>query len=233
MPASPTSTTRTRSRPSWPPPHTVVRYDMRGFGASPAPTSAFSHLDDLTAVLDELGADPHRAGRQLLRRLRRADLRRHPSRAGDPPRPARLRDRRLEAGGRPMTAYDEAETAALDAGDLDEAVRGQPGDVGTGTRCAHWSPELRALATRSRRPCAPRSRASRPPASWSSRSTARPSTTGSTGSPRPPSSRPGRRRRGLRRDRPPAGRRIAGARYAAFPGVGHLCRRTARPRSPH
>lgn len=34
---------------------TVVSYDRRGYGETPASTTPFSHLDDLAAVLDELG----------------------------------------------------------------------------------------------------------------------------------------------------------------------------------
>ena len=37
--------------------HRVVRYDVRGYGRSAAPTSEFSLLDDLTAVLDQLGLE--------------------------------------------------------------------------------------------------------------------------------------------------------------------------------
>jgi 3-oxoadipate enol-lactonase len=32
--------------------HTVIRYDMRGFGATPPPEEGFRHRDDLAAVLD-------------------------------------------------------------------------------------------------------------------------------------------------------------------------------------
>ena len=34
--------------------HRVVRYDVRGYGRSPAPTAEFSLLEDLTTVLDQL-----------------------------------------------------------------------------------------------------------------------------------------------------------------------------------
>jgi pimeloyl-ACP methyl ester carboxylesterase len=37
---------------------TFVSYDRRGYGETPASSTRFSHLADLTAVLDELGADP-------------------------------------------------------------------------------------------------------------------------------------------------------------------------------
>lgn len=35
----------------------VIRYDVRGFGKSPAPAAAFTQLGDLIAVLDHVGAD--------------------------------------------------------------------------------------------------------------------------------------------------------------------------------
>jgi pimeloyl-ACP methyl ester carboxylesterase len=38
-------------------PATVVAYDRRGFGQTAPSTTAFSHVDDLEAVLDEVGAD--------------------------------------------------------------------------------------------------------------------------------------------------------------------------------
>jgi 3-oxoadipate enol-lactonase len=34
---------------------TVVRYDLRGFGASPAGTTSYSHADDLSALIEHLG----------------------------------------------------------------------------------------------------------------------------------------------------------------------------------
>lgn len=35
----------------------VLRYDLRGFGRSPAPTAPYSDVDDLAALLDELGVE--------------------------------------------------------------------------------------------------------------------------------------------------------------------------------
>lgn len=35
----------------------VIRYDTRGYGRSPAPAAPFTQLGDLTAVLDDHGAD--------------------------------------------------------------------------------------------------------------------------------------------------------------------------------
>lgn len=40
-----------------PPRCRVIRYDIRGFGKSPAPAAPFSQLDDLALVLDHCGAD--------------------------------------------------------------------------------------------------------------------------------------------------------------------------------
>jgi pimeloyl-ACP methyl ester carboxylesterase len=37
---------------------TVVAYDRRGYGQTPSSTGPFSHLDDLLAVLDHIGAGP-------------------------------------------------------------------------------------------------------------------------------------------------------------------------------
>jgi pimeloyl-ACP methyl ester carboxylesterase len=37
--------------------HRLVRYDLRGFGRSPSGGNAYSHADDLAALLDHLGID--------------------------------------------------------------------------------------------------------------------------------------------------------------------------------
>ncbi|HET7374163.1 MAG TPA: alpha/beta fold hydrolase, partial [Gemmatimonadaceae bacterium] len=39
------------------PHYTVVRYDLRGFGKSPPGSTAYTHADDLTAVMDHLGIE--------------------------------------------------------------------------------------------------------------------------------------------------------------------------------
>ncbi|MEU3777184.1 alpha/beta hydrolase [Streptomyces sp. NPDC032472] len=102
--------------------HTVVRYDLRGFGESAPPTGPFRETDDLRRLLDHLGHERVRlvgaswGGRVAL------DFRlTHPERvhslailSAPWPRYHWSAD---------MIAYDEAETAALDAGDLDAAVR--------------------------------------------------------------------------------------------------------------
>jgi 3-oxoadipate enol-lactonase len=38
-------------------PFRLIRYDVQGYGKSPAPTAPFTHLGDLIAVLDHLAAD--------------------------------------------------------------------------------------------------------------------------------------------------------------------------------
>jgi pimeloyl-ACP methyl ester carboxylesterase len=46
--------------------HRVIRYDMRGYGTSSLPDGAYSHADDLLALLDFLGARPaHLVGLSL------------------------------------------------------------------------------------------------------------------------------------------------------------------------
>lgn len=37
--------------------HTLIRYDLRGFGKSPLPSEAYSHVDDLAGLLDHLGLE--------------------------------------------------------------------------------------------------------------------------------------------------------------------------------
>ncbi len=38
--------------------HRVIRYDLRGYGSSSLPTGPYSHVDDLLALIDFLGAGP-------------------------------------------------------------------------------------------------------------------------------------------------------------------------------
>jgi 3-oxoadipate enol-lactonase len=50
--------------------HRVIRYDMRGYGSSSLPQGAYSHVDDLLALIDFLGAAPvHVVGLSLGGRL--------------------------------------------------------------------------------------------------------------------------------------------------------------------
>ncbi|MGW2647521.1 alpha/beta fold hydrolase [Streptomyces sp. NPDC001393] len=102
--------------------HTVIRYDLRGFGESAAPTGPYSDADDLRRLLDHLGHERARlvgaswGGRVALDLALTA--------------PDRVQSLALLAPPWPgyhwsaeMVAYDEAETAALASGDLDAAVR--------------------------------------------------------------------------------------------------------------
>ncbi|WP_371479183.1 alpha/beta fold hydrolase [Kitasatospora sp. NBC_00315] len=102
--------------------HTVIRYDLRGFGESAPPAGPFSETDDLCRLLDHLGHERVRLvgaswGARVAVNFALT-------------RPGRVRSLTLLAPPWPgydwsaeMIAYDEAETAALAAGDLDTAVR--------------------------------------------------------------------------------------------------------------
>ncbi|MFF7299727.1 alpha/beta fold hydrolase [Streptomyces sp. NPDC008265] len=101
--------------------YTVVRYDLRGFGASAPPAGPFDEADDLLRLLDHLGLDRVRlVGASWGGRVAVEFAVAHPDRVRSlallsPPWPGF--DWSAE-----MIAYDEAETAALAAGDLDTAV---------------------------------------------------------------------------------------------------------------
>lgn len=101
---------------------TVIRYDLRGFGESAPPTGPFSEADDLRRLLDHLGHRRVRlVGASWGGRVALDFTLAHPGRVDclamfAPPWPGY--DWSAE-----MVAYDEAETAALAAGDLDAAVR--------------------------------------------------------------------------------------------------------------
>ncbi|MFI6939326.1 alpha/beta fold hydrolase [Streptomyces sp. NPDC050418] len=101
--------------------HTVIRYDLRGFGQSPPPSGPFRETDDLLKLLDHLGHERvHLVGASWGGRVALDFALAHPSRLRSlavfsPPW-------RGYAWSEEMVAYDEAETAALEAGDLDTAV---------------------------------------------------------------------------------------------------------------
>ncbi|WP_412542694.1 alpha/beta fold hydrolase [Longispora sp. K20-0274] len=119
---------------------TVIRPDLRGYGASPAPTEPFGHVADVVALLDHLGVDrvdvvgSSNGGRiavnltaarpdlvATLTLLAAAPV------AGLGPGP----EDGAEPGSAPaghvwsaeLLAYSAAEDAALEAGDVEEAVR--------------------------------------------------------------------------------------------------------------
>ncbi|MER7183298.1 alpha/beta hydrolase [Streptomyces hyaluromycini] len=102
--------------------HTVVRYDLRGFGESAPPSGPFRETDDLRRLLDHLGYERVRlVGASWGGRVAVDFSITHPGRVHSlallaPPQPGY--DWSAE-----MVAYDEAETAALASGDLDAAVR--------------------------------------------------------------------------------------------------------------
>ncbi|MFG3280474.1 alpha/beta fold hydrolase [Streptomyces sp. NPDC048111] len=102
--------------------HTVIRYDLRGFGQSALPEGPFSEADDLRRLLDHLGHDRVRlVGASWGGRVALDFTLVHPERVHSltllaPPWPG-------YDWSADMIAYDEEETAALTAGDLDAAVR--------------------------------------------------------------------------------------------------------------
>ncbi len=127
--------------------HTVIRYDMCGFGASPAPTTPFRYVDELASVLDKVGVTSaaiagNSMGGGIALRFAFAM----------PERVTRLA--LLASGGVPgwewsevMREYDEAETAALVAQDFDAALRINL-DMWVRGPSRPWTPELEALAER-------------------------------------------------------------------------------------
>ncbi|MER5867589.1 alpha/beta hydrolase [Kitasatospora sp. NPDC002040] len=101
--------------------HTVVRFDLRGFGRSAAPTGPYRPTDDVRRVLDHLGLDRVQLvgaswGGVISLCFALTD-------------PGRVESLTMLAPPWPgydwsadLHAYDEAETAALAAGDLEAAV---------------------------------------------------------------------------------------------------------------
>ncbi|MEV4533895.1 alpha/beta hydrolase [Asanoa sp. NPDC049518] len=124
--------------------HTVIRYDLRGFGRTPPPTTGFRHRDDLAALLDSLGIDRTAVvGNSLGGYICLEFATRWPE---------RVTHLGLLAApvsgwewGPEVREYGAAEAKLLEAGDLDAAtalnldmwVRGPLRD---------WTPDLRAIA---------------------------------------------------------------------------------------
>ncbi len=102
--------------------YTVIRHDLRGFGESAPPSSPYTDHDDLRRLLDHLGHERVRiVGASWGGRVALDFTLTHPDRVHSlallaPPWPG-------YSWGADMIAYDEAETEALAAGDLDTAVR--------------------------------------------------------------------------------------------------------------
>jgi pimeloyl-ACP methyl ester carboxylesterase len=126
--------------------HTVIRYDMCGFGSSPAPTAPFRYTDELASVLDKVGASSaavvgNSFGGGIALRFA----------AAQPDRVTHL----VMLGSTPpgweysaaMKENSAAEGAALEAGDIDTAVRINLDSWVRGP-FRSWSPELEALAER-------------------------------------------------------------------------------------
>ncbi|WP_030767841.1 alpha/beta fold hydrolase [Streptomyces sp. NRRL F-2664] len=101
--------------------HTVIRYDLRGFGQSAPPSGPFTETDDLRRLLDHLGHERVRlVGASWGGRVALDFALTHPERVHSLAvlaAPWRGYD-----WGAEMIAYDAAETQALAAGDLDAAV---------------------------------------------------------------------------------------------------------------
>lgn len=125
---------------------TVIRYDMCGFGESPAPTAPFLYTDEVVSVLDKVGVDSaaivgNSMGGGIALRFAAA----HPD---------RVTHLVMLASGTPGWQYsaqrredDAAEAAALEAGDIDTAVRMNL-DYWVRGPFRSWSPALEALAER-------------------------------------------------------------------------------------
>ncbi|AUG80600.1 alpha/beta hydrolase [Kitasatospora sp. MMS16-BH015] len=102
--------------------YTVIRYDLRGFGRSAPPSGPFSEVEDLRLLLDHLGHSRVRlVGASWGGRVALEFALAHPDRVEalallSPPWP------RYD-WSESMVRYDEAETAAIEAGDWDTAVQ--------------------------------------------------------------------------------------------------------------
>lgn len=101
--------------------YSAIRYDLRGFGESGVPAGPFSEVDDLRRLVDHLGCDRVRlAGSSWGARVALEFAHAHPNRVESlalfsPPWPR-------YPWSAEMIAFDEVETTALAAGDVDGAV---------------------------------------------------------------------------------------------------------------
>jgi pimeloyl-ACP methyl ester carboxylesterase len=101
--------------------HRVVRLDLRGFGDSPLPGGPFSYVEDVRALLDQLGLGRVAlVGNSFGGRVALDFALTH----GDRTRALVLAASALggHEGSAELDAFDEEEDALLEAGKLDEAV---------------------------------------------------------------------------------------------------------------
>lgn len=124
--------------------HTVIRYDLRGFGQTPPPVSGFRHRDDLAALLDTLGVERAAiVGNSLGGYIGLEFATRWPERVTH-----------LGVLAAPVSGWEwgpvvrdyvAAEDKLLEAGDLDAAVTLNL-DMWVRGPVRDWSPALRAIA---------------------------------------------------------------------------------------
>ncbi|MGH8824207.1 MAG: alpha/beta fold hydrolase [Jiangellaceae bacterium] len=126
------------------PSRTVIRHDLRGFGASPPPATGFRHLDDLVEVLQHLDVEAAAfAGNSFGGKLALDFASAFPDRVT-----ALVMLAAPIAGwdwSADVRAYFDAEEEALEVGDVDAAVRLNL-DMWVRGPVREWSPSLRALA---------------------------------------------------------------------------------------
>ncbi|GIF62987.1 alpha/beta hydrolase [Asanoa ishikariensis] len=123
--------------------HTVIRYDMRGFGQTPAASAGFRHRDDLAAALDSLGVQRTAVvGNSLGGYVALEFATRWPERV------SHLGMLAAPLGGwdwSPVVRdYGAAEGKLLEAGDLDAALALNL-DMWVRGPDREWTPELRAM----------------------------------------------------------------------------------------
>ncbi|MDG4826157.1 alpha/beta hydrolase [Asanoa sp. WMMD1127] len=126
------------------PQHTVIRYDLRGFGRTPPPTAGFRHRDDLAAVLDGLGLERAAVvGNSLGGYISLEFATRWPERV------THLGLLAAPVSGwdwsRTVRDYGAAEESLLEAGDIDGATALNK-DMWVRGPHREWSPELTAIA---------------------------------------------------------------------------------------
>jgi pimeloyl-ACP methyl ester carboxylesterase len=106
--------------------HRVLRYDMRGYGRSDRPTGAFSHVEDLRAVMEAAGIDRAAiVGNSIGGAVAIEFVLEHPEMATALVAIAPGLDGFIATFGEPDFDWDTAEApieAAVEAGDLDLAV---------------------------------------------------------------------------------------------------------------